>query len=130
MSMFQVGDLVSISPNATNCTFGCNGEMMDLIGYETMITSVWVTNEDEDAYSIEADNGHWTWSENCFIAVDENEDEIAVSDDEFSGILSFLTASYDQDTTPPHLLIVNHFNEISKEVALCMRSYILFVKAA
>lgn len=102
MSMFQVGDLVSISPNAIDCTFGCNEYMRDLIGCETVITSIEVSDEGDDIYIIEADNGDWNWSENCFIAVDDVDDnEIAVSDDEFSGILSFLTASSDQDTTPP-----------------------------
>lgn len=101
MSMFQVGDPVSISPNATRCFFGCNEDMRGYIGCETVITGIFERNgedEEPDVYKIECDHGEWSWSENCFIAIDEN--EITVSDDEFSGILSFLTAS-DRDTTPP-----------------------------
>lgn len=68
---FQKGDIVVVACEPyDDCPFGWAAlEMDEYCGVETTITDVrWSSFAGAYGYSIAADNGEFTWCENCFSA--------------------------------------------------------------
>lgn len=62
----KVGDKVRIV-NVRDCLFGYNPTMIGLTGQTTVITNKKLNYDDITwEYKIKADDGRFTWSDNCF----------------------------------------------------------------
>lgn len=63
---FNVGSIVKII-SVKKCKFGYNNIMTDCIGQTTVITNKKLNYDDITwEYKIKADDGRFTWSDNCF----------------------------------------------------------------
>lgn len=77
---FKVGDHVRIVDEPYyDCAYGWDNGMTNFCGREAIITGVWTGNFDaDDEYSLDVDEGYFSWFMNCFVL--EPEVDIEESD--------------------------------------------------
>lgn len=90
---FSTGDTVIVSEDVNQCVFGAAEEMIEMIGKEVQITDIgYSAYMRQGYYKIAQDDSRYKWTDNCFMTVDEwnVSQNITVTDDEFSEVMSFL----------------------------------------
>lgn len=87
MSKFHAGDEVIVTEGVRSCVYSATESMIGMIGSVAHISNA-IESDQLGFYKLSEDRGVHNWCDKCFeLYIDENENEIPISDEEFGEIL-------------------------------------------